>query len=143
MIFSQNREDLRQFYFDTWSKYKNKLPLTPLEDQISRVIIEHPEYHSLFEQRDKYLDKDYLPEFGETNPFLHLGMHLGIREQAGTDRPQGIQTIYTQLVRKYQNDHLTAEHLMIELLAEWIWQAQRNQEAPDEKDYLEKLKQLI
>ncbi len=136
MLFGQNRDQLRQVYFETWRKYQNHLPLEPLEKMIAEVVVQHPEYHALLENPEGSLSKDYLPEVGESNPFLHMGMHIGIREQLTTNRPAGIRTVYQQLLKRHQDAH-AVEHLIMECLAEMIWQAQRNQLAPDEVRYLE------
>ena len=134
-MISDEREKLRQFYCDTWQKHlQQKEALSPLEQQIAAVIKEHPEYHPLLEAHDASIHADYLPEMGDSNPFLHLGLHLGLREQVSTDRPKGIANIYQKIVAsKGLHD---AEHDMIECLAEAIWQAQQNNSAPDEPAYL-------
>lgn len=136
MLFGQNRDQLRQVYFETWRKYQSRSPLEPLEKMIAEVVIQHPEYHALLENSEGSLSKEYLPEVGESNPFLHMGMHIGIREQLTTNRPAGIRIVYQQLLQRQQDIH-AVEHLMMECLAEMIWQAQRNHVAPDEVGYLE------
>lgn len=135
-MFGNQREQLRQFYCDAWQKHlEQKEPLSPLEQQIAAVIKEHPEYHTLLENKDASMSAEYLPEMGETNPFLHLGMHLGIRDQVSTDRPPGIAELYQRLVSlKGIQD---AEHAMMECLAEMIWQAQQHQTAPDDILYMD------
>lgn len=140
-MISDERDKLRQFYCDTWQKHlEQKELLTPLEQQIAAVVKEHPEYHQLLENKEASINADYLPEMGDSNPFLHLGMHLGLREQVSTDRPVGIAELYQGLVAlKGVHD---AEHEMIECLGEAIWQAQQNQTAPDEVAYLECLRKI-
>lgn len=135
-MISDEREKLRQFYCDTWQKHLAQIEaLSPLEQQITAVVKEHPEYHQLLENTEASINADYLPEMGDSNPFLHLGMHLGLREQVSTDRPAGIAELYQSLVTlKGVHD---AEHEMIECLAEAIWQAQQDQTVPDEIAYLE------
>lgn len=130
------REQLRQFYCDSWKKHLDqKQDLSPLEQQIAAVIKEHPEYHALLENKEASISADYLPEMGDSNPFLHLGMHLGLREQISTDRPPGIAELYQRLVTlKGIHD---SEHEMMECLAEAIWQAQQHQTAPDDISYLD------
>ena len=113
---NQNRDQLRQMYVDAWHKHRNKLPLSPLEAQIADVIALHPEYQSLFDDAEKILDKDWTPEQGATNPFLHMGLHLAIREQINTDRPMGIRTQHQRLLLKDQPHDV--EHRMVECLAE-------------------------
>jgi len=130
------REQLRQFYCDSWKKHREqKEALSPLEQQVVALIKEHPEYHALLENKEASVNADYLPEMGDTNPFLHLGMHLGIREQIITNRPPGISELYERLVAlKGVQD---AEHAMMECLGEMIWQAQQSQILPDENTYLD------
>lgn len=139
-MFGNDRDSIRRYYLQCWQKFKQKQPLDALEQQIAQVIAEHPEYHALLEKNEQVLHRDYLPESGESNPFLHLGLHLGIREQAATDRPAGIAAIHQRLATKH--GVLEAEHRMMECLAESIWLAQRNHTTPDEVTYLECLKKL-
>ena len=140
MIFSQDRTALRQMYHDAWQKQRDHSPLSPLEAQIAQVIAEHPEYHALIEAND--LQSDFTPEMGQSNPFLHMGMHLAIREQVATDRPAGIRGLHGQLSTA-TGDPLEAEHQMMEALGETLWEAQRNNAAPDERAYLERLRRLL
>jgi len=137
---NQSRDQLRQMYVDAWNKHENKLPLTPLEAQIADVISLHPEYQRMLEDNDKILDKDWTPEQGATNPFLHMGLHLAIREQVGTNRPDGIRDLYQHMLSRSSIHDV--EHLMIECLAEALWNAQRSGMSPDERLYLERLKSL-
>ncbi|MDX1515323.1 MAG: DUF1841 family protein [Woeseiaceae bacterium] len=139
MIFSQNRTELRRMYVDAWAKHQDALPLTALEAQIVDVIAEHPEYRDALESAS--MDRDYLPEDGETNPYLHLGLHLGLREQIATDRPAGIAEVFRTIAARLGDRH-SAEHRMIDCLAETLWDAQRHNRAPDEQYYLERLRQL-
>jgi hypothetical protein len=137
----QNREQLRQMYRDSWRKYTARQPLEPLEAQIAAVIAEHPEYVPLLESGPQTLAADYTPEGGRQNPFLHMGLHLAIREQIATDRPPGIAQLHQALTKRLGDPH-TAEHAMLELLAETLWEAQRSGHVPDEQRYLERLRAL-
>ena len=140
MIFGQDRNELRTMYRDAWKKFCDKAPLTPLEDRIAAVVEWHPEYHDDVMAGD--LGKDYTPDGGTTNPFLHMGLHLGIREQVATDRPPGIRAVYTDLLEKSGDAH-AVEHRMIDCLAETLWEAQSRNTAPDEQEYLARLRQLV
>ena len=139
MIFGQDRQELRKMYVDAWQKHLGGLPVSPLEAQIADVMAQHPEYHDAVTSDD--LDKDYTPEAGQANPFLHMGLHLGIREQVATDRPAGIAKLYEALATRMGDRH-TAEHQMIECLAETLWEAQSQNRDPDEERYLERLRHL-
>lgn len=139
MIFGQDRAELRRMYAEAWRKQCERLPLSPLEAQIAAVVEWHPEYHGDVTNDD--VERDYTPDGGRTNPFLHMGLHLGIREQVATNRPAGIAGIYESLASRIGDPHV-AEHQMIECLAETLWEAQSQNDAPDEQKYLERLQRL-
>ena len=141
MIYSQDRNKIRQQYLDVWKKALNNEPLEPLEALIADVIREHPEYHPLMNNADAAIESEFYPEHGTTNPFLHMGMHIALREQVGTDRPAGIADITRKLLLRYQDSH-EMEHHMMESLGKSLWEAQRNNTAPDEQAYMEWLREL-
>jgi hypothetical protein len=138
----QDRDRLRRHYLEAWRKHRAGTPLEPLEHQLVSVIEQHPEYHPLFEADPQGLARDYPPESGQSNPFLHLGLHLAIREQAATDRPPGILAVYRDLARRLGDAH-QAEHRMLEKLGEALWFSQRSGRPPDEAAYLASLRQLL
>jgi len=137
----EGREQLRRRYLAAWQKFQRQAPLEPLEAQLAAVIAEHPEYVSWLESGDGALLAEFPPEGGRENPFLHMGLHLAVREQVATDRPAGIAAIHGELTRRLSGAH-PAEHRMIEPLAETLWEAQRSGQAPDETAYLERLRRL-
>lgn len=136
------RQQLRQRFYTIWQNLQVKQPIDALSQQIADVILMHPEYHFIFENPDKHLDKDYFPELGEINPFLHMGSHMGLREQLQTNRPEGIQSIHQQLTQKLSDPH-QAEHQMIECLMAALWEAQRANAMPDEVAYMNALRGLV
>ena len=137
MIFGQDRQELRQMYIDAWRKSQAGKILSPLEGQIAAVVLQHPEYHEALQPDSA--ENDYVPEGGQSNPFLHMGLHLAVREQVATNRPAGIASIHLNLSHKSGDPH-EAEHQMIECLAESLWDAQSRQQPPDEQAYLERLR---
>lgn len=141
MVYGQNRNELREFYVTAWHKRCAGDALEPLEQLVAAVIAQHPEYHAMLEGGEA-VDQEYTPERGETNPFLHMGMHLTLQEQYTTDRPAGISAIYRRISAS-TGDHHEAEHRMMECLGETLWEAQRNGTAPDEQAYLERLQRLV
>lgn len=136
MLFTQDRRTLRRFYAEAWRKHTERLPLDPIEALIGDIVAMHPEYHAALNGSDQELDRDYLPENGETNPFLHLSLHAAIREQVAADRPAGIRALHSELTAHYADQH-HAEHAIMECLAESLWQAQRRHAMPDENAYLQ------
>lgn len=142
MIFTQDRNKLRQFYLDVWQKHLNGHELEPLEKMIAKVIEWHPEYHQMLEKGEAAVAQEFMPENGQSNPFLHMGMHLGLQEQLTTQRPTGIIEVYQALLKKKADAH-EVEHLMMNCLGEMMWMAQQNKTMPDEAQYLECLKRLV
>lgn len=139
MIFGQDRSELRQMYADAWAKRCDNSPMSPLEAQIADVIAMHPEYQGGLARGE--LDDEYTPDGGKTNPFLHMGLHLGVREQLATNRPPGIRELYKKVAARAGDAH-AAEHQVIECLAETLWEAQSANRLPDEQKYLERLQRL-
>ncbi|MDH3761290.1 MAG: DUF1841 family protein [Gammaproteobacteria bacterium] len=136
----QSRDEVRQVYLDVWRKMQQRQLLEPMEALIADVIESHPEYHALLADDAEIRQQEFTPEQGQTNPFLHMGMHIALREQAGTDRPPGINAIYQRLTAA-KGQH-QAEHAMMECLGQALWSAQRNNRPPDEANYLDCLKKL-
>ncbi len=130
-MIEQNQQALRNYYTVSWKKHHEQLTLTDLERQIVEVINEHPEYHSFIEHPQDNDDKSF---------YLHLGLHLGLREQLNTDRPMGILTIFKTLSEKVGAHE--AEHKMMSVLEVALWEAQKNNVMPSENAYLEALKKI-
>lgn len=141
-MFGQDRTELRQMFFTSWQKHLTHQFMQPLEAVIAKIIELHPEYHSLFENENSGLDKDYTPEMGQTNPFLHMAMHISIQEQLSTKRPAGIEQLHQALLKKTADPHET-EHLMMECLGQMLWEAQSQNRMPDENHYLNCLKKYL
>jgi hypothetical protein len=139
MIYGQDRQELRQMYADAWRKSLDGQVLSALESQIATVIGDHPEYLPVV--TGEQLEAGFSPEDGRTNPFLHMGLHLALRDQLAVDRPPGIRAAF-KAVAKRADDRHTAEHRVIECLAETLWEAQRENHMPDEAAYLERVRRL-
>lgn len=141
MFQAKTTQDTRPFFFETWEKHKRGQPLTPLEEQLLDVILTHPEYHEMFENPERSAHRPYFAELGETNPFLHMGLHLAIRDQVSTNRPHGIQKIYDTLAKRMHPLHV--EHKLMHCLEDCLWTAQKNNTMPDEATYLKACLNLI
>ena len=141
MIFSQDRTQLRKQYLLVWQKANKGESLEPLETLIADVIRDHPEYHPLLNNEEAAISSEFYPEHGTTNPFLHMGLHIALREQVATDRPPGIADITRKLLLRYRDSH-EMEHHMMEPLGTVLWRAQRDNSEPEEQQYLESLRVL-
>jgi hypothetical protein len=139
-MFQPTRDEARNFLFESWRKHRARELLTPLEDLAVQLIGKHPEYFAVLENRESQQGRDFQPEQGEINPFLHLMMHLTIEEQISIDQPAGIRAHFTRLTRQLESEH-DAQHRMMECLGEMIWQAQRNHTQPDAAIYFACLEQ--
>ena len=131
---------MRRAWVEAWSKAGAGQPLEPLERVLAEVISDHPEYHAVLESPDA-LSREFPPETGGSNPFMHMGLHVAIREQLATDRPSGVRELYTTLQSRFANRH-RIEHALMECLAETLWDAQRAGAAPDEARYLDRVRRI-
>ena len=136
------REQLRSSYADAWRKHLARVPLTPLESLIADVIAHHPEYQPLVGDAQAVQAFDPSPGTAAENPFLHMGLHLAIREQLSIDRPPGVRQIQQALTARLGDGH-DAEHVLMEALAETLWEAQRDGRPPDERRYLDRARAHI
>lgn len=136
----KERGRLRAIYIRAWGKHRQRLPLEPLESVIVGVIAQHAEYHPLFEDQE-IASRDFNPDAGESNPFLHMALHMAIREQLSTDRPAGIRDLYRRLLTAAGDAH-PVEHQLMECLAGTLWEAQQKGQAADESAYLECVRNL-
>jgi hypothetical protein len=138
-MFNPSREQVRQFFFDAWKKYRERTPLAGLEPVAIEVILAHAEYRDALEQPERHAERDYSPEAGESNPFLHMSLHLAVEEQLSIDQPPGIQAEFERIARTRRDRH-EALHAVLECLGETLWRAQRDAAAPDAAAYLECLR---
>jgi hypothetical protein len=135
-MFTPTRDEARRFLVDAWRKYRAAEPLSGLEQKAVQLIAMHPDYHAMLESPERHLARDYRPEEGDINPFLHLSLHLAVAEQLAIDQPPGIVAQFARL-RAARGDEHEALHAIVECLAEVIWQAQRTGTGPDATLYLD------
>ena len=139
-LYNPSRDQARQFLFDAWAKFKQHSTLSDLEKIAVEVMQMHPEYHTILDAPERYMQQQYFPEQGETNPFLHLSLHLSVIEQISINQPIGIGQVYEKLKQKHGDQHM-AQHDILDCLAETIWQSQRNNTPLDSAHYLGLLQQ--
>ena len=134
-MFNPSRDEARRFLIDAWRKRRDGAALTPLEEIAAAIIARHPEYHAFLEAPAANVDRDFLPETGSVNPFLHLSLHLAVAEQLAIDQPPGIRAQFERLALAHGDEH-PAQHAVLECLGEVLWSAQRHGTAPDAALYL-------
>jgi hypothetical protein len=132
-MFNPSREQVRDTFFETWRKYRAGEPLAGIETLALEAILAHPEYQEVLSQPARFREKDYTDE---TNPFLHMSLHVALAEQLSIDQPPGIKQRFAALLARTGDPH-TAMHEAIECLAETVWRAQRNNASPDAQEYLD------
>ncbi|HXZ53262.1 MAG TPA: DUF1841 family protein [Burkholderiales bacterium] len=135
-MFNPTREQVRDFFFETWRKYRAGEPLAGMEALALQVLLVHPEYHALLSEPERQREQEYFPELGQVNPFLHMSLHLALEEQLSIDQPAGVAARFAALLGRHGERH-AAVHEAIECLAEMVWRAQRDGAAPDGAAYLE------
>lgn len=132
---SFSRDQLRRTYSDAWRKHQDLAPMSVQEASIAAIIELHPEYQALIADAANALAFEPGAQTGQQNPFLHMGLHLAIRDQLAVDRPPGVRTLHEQLQRSLGDAH-AAEHALMEALGEVLWLANRDGRAPDEQQYM-------
>ena len=137
-MFNPSREQVRDFFFETWRKYRTSEPLAGLETVALEIALLHPEYHPVLDHPDRFREQAYFPELGETNPFLHMSLHMALEEQLSIDQPKGVANAFAALAARAGDRH-AALHEGIECLAEMVWRSQRDCAPPDPVAYLDNL----
>jgi len=137
-MFNPSREQVRRFFCDAWKKYQERLPLVGAEVAAADIAARHPEYHALLADSAGALEQEWTPEGGQTNPFLHLSLHLAIHEQVSIDQPPGIRAAFDALRAKMEVH--AAEHVLLECLGETIWRAQREGGQMDAADDVDRIR---
>ena len=134
-MFNPSRDEARRFLIEAWRKHRAREPLTGLEQIAASLVGRHPEYQPILEAPGRNLERDWQPEHGEVNPFLHLSLHLAVAEQLAIDQPPGIRAEFER-IRLARGDEHAALHAVLDCLGEVIWSAQRNGTPPDAALYL-------
>ena len=134
-MFSPSQADVRHFFCSVYSKTLANQPLEAIETIASLWIDEHPEYHADLADVDAALRTMQHAEDGNTNPFLHLSMHLSISEQCSIDQPRGIRQAVELLTHRRNSLH-AAHHEAMDCLGKMIWESQRAGRPPDGDAYI-------
>jgi hypothetical protein len=96
------------------------------------VIELHPEYCQVVESGARA--REFEPP-GRENPFLHMGLHIAVREQVAVDRPPGVRGLHGRLAARYGQHG--ADHALMEALQATLEDAQRSGTAPDVGRYIQ------
>lgn len=135
-MFEPSQADVRRFFCSVYNKWRSAQPMDALETLASQWVAEHPEYHDDFADVDAALNRMYEAKDGQTNPFLHLSMHLSISEQCSIDQPRGIRQAVELLTARRDSLH-QAHHETMEALGRMIWESQRSGRPPDGQAYID------
>lgn len=140
-MFATDRASLREVFFRAWHGYRENRTLEGVESVIVDVALRHPEYHAMLDTGDASAPRDYHAALGETNPFMHMGLHIAVAEQLSIDQPPGVRGYYQRLSAQLPDPH-AAEHAMMECLTETLWQSQQSSQPLDQIAYLRCLERL-
>lgn len=137
-MFNPSRDQVRSFFIEAWRKHSAREVLTPMETIAADIVQLHPEYHALLGDAAA-LERDFPPEGGQMNPFLHLSLHLAIEEQLSIDQPPGIRAAFDAACARHGERH-AALHDALESLGEVLFEAQRSGRPPDGAAYVDRLR---
>ena len=135
-MFNPSQADVRRFFCAVHAKGREGQPLDALETLAGQWLLEHPEYEADMSDADAALARAYDGADGQTNPFLHLSMHLSISEQCSIDQPRGIRQAVELLAARRNSLH-DAHHEVMECLGQMLWESQRAGRPPDGQAYID------
>src|SRR5687768_8813563 len=99
-MFNPSREAVRETFFAAWRKYRAGEPLVGIEALALDIMLLHPEYHAALAEPERARERDYVDE---SNPFLHMSLHVALEEQLSIDQPTGIAQRFAALLRRFQD----------------------------------------
>ena len=135
-MFDPSQADVRRFFCAVHAKGRDGQPMDALETLAGQWVHEHPEYHPDLTDTEAAVAREYAGTGGESNPFLHLAMHLSISEQCSIDQPRGIRQAVELLAARRGSLH-DAHHEAMECLGQMLWESQRAGRPPDGQAYVE------
>ena len=139
-MFTPSQEDVRRFFCSVYDKHQKNSPMEGVETLAALWIAEHPEYHAVLSDVQAALGAMFDVSDGQTNPFLHLSMHLSISEQRSIDQPRGIRQA-VELLTARRGDLHEAHHEVMEELGAMVWESQRAGRPPDGQAYIDRVQQ--
>jgi hypothetical protein len=134
-MFSPSQAEVREFFCAAYRKARNGQPMEAVETIAAQWMDQHPEYDSDFADLHSALQKMQDTNPGQSNPFLHLSMHLSISEQCSIDQPRGVRQAIELLARRRDSLH-AAHHVAMECLGSMLWESQRSGRPPDGDAYI-------
>lgn len=135
-MFNPSPADVRRFFCAVLAKQRAGESMEAIETLAGQWIAEHPEYHAELSDADAAVARIGQPDVGQTNPFLHLSMHLSISEQCSIDQPPGIRQA-VELLTARRGDLHAAHHEAMECLGLMLWESQRAGRPPDGPAYID------
>ena len=135
-MFDPSRDQVREFFFETWRKLQAGEALSGMEALALEIVLLHPEYHAVHEAADRHRQRDSFRERRQSTPFLHLSLRRALEDELSIDQPRGIVARFAALSARH-GERRAALHDAIECLAEMVWRAQRERAEPDGAAYLE------
>ena len=135
MLLQPSQADVRRFFCTVYTKWRSGQPLEAIEAIAATWVGEHPEYHAVLADLDTALQTMHAAKEGQSNPFLHLSMHLSVSEQCSIDQPRGIQQAIALMGHKANSLH-EAHHAAMECLGKMVWESQRSGRPPDGEAYV-------
>jgi hypothetical protein len=139
MFNAPTQHDVRRFFCEVHRRTRESLPLDAMQSLAAPWVAEHPEYADDLSDIDAATTKTYPATSGQSNPFLHLSMHLSISEQCSIDQPPGVRDAVTRLAQHAGSLH-EAHHVAMEALGRMVWASQRSGRPPDGDAYIEALR---
>ncbi len=131
----------RARFVQIWEKAKGNFPLEGEEAFFAQVMLEHREHHPVFDMGEAAFKIDFSAR-RETNPFLHISLHVMAEQQIASRQPVETEEVFLALKAGGALRH-DVIHKIGGALAQVLQDAFLKNKPIDEVDYLVRLKNLL
>ena len=139
---NMDRAQNRKLFHMLWERAQND-DFAGLDDEQRRIAealkLHADEYHNVFEFSDVVPDREFDPQKGEVNPFLHISIHAAVQAQLEAKDPIEVLQFYNAM-RKKKCSHHDALHLILTILAPLMFRTMKSLMPFDNNRYLSLLK---
>lgn len=130
----------RQHYGMVWQLALAGAPLTIEQMRLVRVMQEHPEYRSIWDNPEEA--SAGLEDLTEPNPFLHVTAHMMVEEQIAGRNPPDVAVVVSRLTRSGDSRH-EAIHKVANVLMGEVWDVLAKKREFDREKYVRRLGELL
>jgi Domain of unknown function (DUF1841) len=137
-----SKDEVRKIWCEVYTKSMNSGELTEMEAAMASIIALHPEYEWVLGEVAVAVTHEFSIDCWESNPFLHLSLHLAIAEQLKSGGQNDVHEVFAEMAVLADSRH-EAEHFAMGCLAASISESRRKRTALTTDNYLKLLRQKL